>query len=202
MTSHAYRPGDSVSAARITAYCGVVIALITTIGGIATLVLDRNSVDSKGQLTAAVTSAAITSAPTATSLPNGRPDTGLRFSPLINGKLTVSGSTLNDVTGMYVVIGPKSSGGYDTGCGNVVNQRWQTEVTTDVSWPSYPLVTVPAYGSCVVATSASAFKFTFQGTETPTPPPSDEILECAKQNGPSCFDRPGFGSPTIYEPNQ
>src|SRR5882757_5722609 len=99
MTSHAYRPGDSVSAARITAYCGVVIALITTIGGIASLVLNRNSVDSKGPLTAAITSAAITSAPTATSLPNGAPDTGLRFSPLINGKLTVSGSTLNDVTG-------------------------------------------------------------------------------------------------------
>jgi hypothetical protein len=116
----------------------------------------------------------------------------------------VSGSALKDVIGMYVVIGPKSSsGGYDTGCGNVVNQRWQTEVTTDASWPNYPLVTVPAYGSCVVATSASAFKFTFQGTETTTPPPPpDQILDCVKQNGPSCFNGPGFGPPTTYQPNQ
>lgn len=128
MASHAHRPGDSVSAARITAYCGVAAALITTIGGIIGLVVNRNSIDPKGPPTVPITSAAITSAaitptPTATSLSNGAPDSGLRFSPLINGKLTVSGSALKDVIGMYVVIGPKSSsGGYDTGCGNVVNQ--------------------------------------------------------------------------------
>ena len=102
---------------------------------------------------------------------------------------------------MYVVIGPKSSGGYDTGCGNVVNQRWQTDVTTDASWPNYPLVTVPTYGACVVGASASALKFIYQGTETTTPPP-DQILDCAEQNGLSCFNGPGFGPPTTYEPNQ
>ena len=146
-------------------------------------------------ITSAASHRRLTPTPTTTSLSNGAPDTGLRFSPLINGKLTVSGSAQKDVIGMYVVIGPKSSGGYDTGCGNVVNQRWQTDVTTDASWPNYPLVTVPAYGSCVVATSASALKFTFQGTETTTPPP-DQILDCAKQNGLSCFNGPGFGPPT------
>ena len=197
MASHAHRPGDSVSAARITAYCGVAVALITTIGGI--IVVNHKPVPITS---AAITSAAITPTPTATSLSNGAPDTGLRFSPLINGKLTVSGSAQKDVIGMYVVIGPKSSSAtYDTGCGNVVNQRWQTEVTTDASWPTYPLVTVPAYGSCVVGASASALKFAYQGTETTTPPP-DQILDCAEQNGLSCFNGPGFGPPTTYEPNQ
>ena len=53
-----------------------------------------------------------TTAPTATSLATGGPDTGLRFSPLTNGKLTVSGSAQKDIVGMYVMIGPKPLGGY------------------------------------------------------------------------------------------
>ncbi len=51
---------------------------------------------------------------TTTSLSTGRPDTGLTFSPLTNGKLTVSGSAQKDVVGMYVVIGPKPLGRYDS----------------------------------------------------------------------------------------
>ena len=135
-------------------------------------------------------------------------DAGLRFSPIINGKLTVSGSAQKDVNGMYVVIGPKPSGGFDTGCGNVVNQHWQAEVATDPSWQQYPLVTVPYYGSSCGATSASAYnasayKFTFQGTEptTPPPPPRDQNLDCAAQHGPSCLSGPGFGPPSTYQPN-
>jgi hypothetical protein len=105
---------------------------------------------------------------------------------------------------MYVMIGPKPLGGYDTGCGNVTDQRWQAQVATDASWPNYPLVTVPAYGSCVSTTGASALKFTFQGTgTTTTPPPTPgQILDCTKQYGPSCLTGPGFGSPTTYQPNQ
>jgi hypothetical protein len=208
MASHAHRPSYS-GGANITA---VVVALITTIGGITGLVLTRNSSDSGGPPTVPTTSvpmtsaAAITQTPTTTSLANGARNTGLRFSPLTNGKLTVSGSADKDVIGMWVMIGPKSSPDvrYDAGCGNVVNGLWQTEVTTDASWQNYPLVTQPTYDSCVVATSASAFKFTFQlpGTTTVPPPSPDQILDCVKQNGPSCFSGPGFGPPTTYEPNQ
>lgn len=197
MASHSHHPSDAVSAARITAYCGVVAALITTIGAI--IVVNHNSINFKEPPTAA-----ITPTPTATSLP-GAPNTELRFSPLINGKLTVSGSAPKDVNGMFVIIGPRSSPGrYDMGCGNVVNQRWQTEITTDTSWPNYPLVTQASYGSCPVVTSERAFKFTFHGTETtPLPPPSpDQILDCVKQNGPSCLNGPGFLPPTTYQPNQ
>jgi hypothetical protein len=194
MASHVHGPDQSLSAARITAYSGVAVALIGLTGGVIHLVGDD------GGRSMPVTSAVATSAPTTTSL-KGTPDTGLRFSPLVDGKLVVSGSTVNDATGMYVVIGPKSSGGYDTGCGNVVDQRWQTEVTTDASWPNYPLVTVPAYGSCVGTTKASAYRFTFQDSATTTPS-APYPADCVRLYGASCFTGPGYGPPTTYQPRQ
>ncbi|OBI46344.1 hypothetical protein A5706_29885 [Mycobacterium sp. E796] len=142
--------------------------------------------------------------PTTTTLSNGAPGAGIRVSPLINGKLTVSGSAQESVSGMYVLIGPKPSGGYDTGCGNVVHQQWEAEVATDASWQKYPLQTVPAYGACERGTTAKGFKFTLQGTDpttSPSPVPAD-VLKCAAQFGPSCFHDPNFGPPSVYQPNQ
>jgi hypothetical protein len=194
--------GDPVRVAKIAGLFAIGAAMIGAIPTSISL-LSHETVDSKPP----PPTIAATPTPTATSLSNGAPDTGLRFSPVNNGKLTVSGSAQKDVIGMYVVIGPKSSsGGYDTGCGNVVNQHWQAEVATDESWPKYPLVTIPAFSSCVGAASEareSVFKFTFQGTgpTTSPPPPPDRILHCAKQNGPSCFKGPGFGPPTTFQPN-
>ena len=195
MASHAHSPGDPVSAAKITAYGTVGVAIIGLIT--AAVGLLKPGTDSE------VPPPTNSTASTVTPL-----DAGLRFSPIINGKLTVSGSAQKDVNGMYVVIGPKPSGGYDTGCGNVVNQHWQAEVATDPSWQQYPLVTVPYYGSSCGATSesaynASAYKFTFEGTEptTPPPPPPDQNLDCAKQFGPSCLNGPSFGPPSTYQPN-
>jgi hypothetical protein len=205
MASHAHHPGDPISAVKKG---GIAAVLIATVGSIVVAVVNMISSVDTAELKASKGPPPPTAAPppTTTNLPNGAPDTALRFSPLTNGKLTVSGSAPKDVIAIYVEIGPKSSsGGYDTGCGNVVNQRWQAEVPTDASWPNYPLVTIPAYvSSCVGATSASALKFTFQetGPTTPPPPPPDQILDCAKQNGPSCFNGPGFGPPTTYQPNQ
>jgi hypothetical protein len=186
--------GDNpLSVAKISGLFVVGAALITTIPTSISLL----SHDTNPPLTTAVAT------PTTTSLSNGAPDTGLRFSPLTNGKLTVSGSAQKDVVGMYVMIGPKPLGEYDTGCGNVADGRWQAEVSTDASWPKYPMVTVPAYGSCIGATSARPLNFTFQGSETTTPSlPPGQILDCTKQNGPSCLTGPGFGPPTTYQPNQ
>ena len=200
MASHAHDPGgSSISAVKMG---GIAVALITTVGGIIVAVVNQ-----VGSVDVASKGATASQGPTptiSTATNQAQPDAGLRFSPLINGKLTVSGSAEKDVIGMYVVIGPKLSGGYDTGCGNVVDQRWQAEVATDPSWPQYGVVTVPAYGSCVVATRASAYKFTFQGTEptTPPPPPPNQVLDCAAQFGPSCFNGPGFGPPSTYQPKQ
>ena len=201
MATQARGPGSTVSGAKLGVYGGIATALITTVGGIIVAVMNHpgSSVDPVSKESPSTNS-------TASNEP--RPDAGLRFSPIINGKLTVSGSAQEDVNGMYVVIGPKPSGGYDTGCGNVVNQHWQAEVATDASWQQYPLVTVPYYGSSCGATSASAYnasayKFTFQRTEptTPPPPPPDQNLDCAAQHGPSCLTGPGFGPPSTYQPN-
>jgi hypothetical protein len=194
MASHAHSPGDSVSVAKLGLFGTIGAA---TIGAVTTLVVgmsNRNDVDIVPTGSTPTISAAPTEVP---------PDAGLRFSPVINGKLTVSGSAQKDVNGIYVVIGPKASGQYDTGYGNVVNQQWQAEVPTDPSWQQYPLVTIPYYGSSGVARSASAYKFTFQGTEPTTPPapPPHQILDCAAQHGPSCFNGPGFGPPSPYHPN-
>jgi len=201
MATQVRRPGSTVSGAKLGVYGGIATALITTVGGIIVAVMNHpgSSVDPGSKV----------STPTISTASNeARPDAGLRFSPIINGKLTVSGSAQKDVNGMYVVIGSKPSGGYDTGCGNVVNQHWQADVATDPSWQQYPLVTVPYYGSSCGATSASAYnasayKFTFQGTEptTPPPPPPDQNLDCAAQHGPSCLNGPGFGPPSTYQPN-
>ena len=184
---------NTLSVAKISGLFVVGAALITTIPTSISLL----SHDTNPPPTTAV------AAPTTTSLSNGATDTGLRFSPLTNGKLTVSGSAQKDVVGMYVMIGPKPLGGYDTGCGNVADGRWQADVSTDASWPKYPMVTVPAYGSCIGATSARPLNFTFQGSETTTPSlPPGQILDCTKQSGPSCLNGPGFGPPTTYQPNQ
>lgn len=104
--------GDNpVSVAKISGLCVVVAALIGVVPTSISL-LSHDEID-KPPLTNAVTT------PTTTSLSTAGPDTGLTFSPLTNEKLTVSGSAQKDVVGMYVVIGPKPLGGYDTGCGNV-----------------------------------------------------------------------------------
>jgi hypothetical protein len=192
MATQARGPGSTVSGAKLGVYGGIATALITTVGGIIVAVMNRP-----------VDPVPPGSTPTTVSTPTISAGAGLSFSPVINGKLTVSGSAQKDVNGIYVVIGPKASGQYDTGYGNVVNQQWQAEVPTDPSWQQYPLVTIPYYGSSGVARSASAYKFTFQGTEPTTPPapPPHQILDCAAQHGPSCFNGPGFGPPSPYHPN-
>lgn len=194
MASHAHSPGDSVSVAKLSLFGTIGAA---TIGAVTTLVVGMSKDNDAPTVPEGPT-------PTISTVSNEEPlGAGLRFSPVINGKLTVSGSAQKDVNGMYVVIGPKPSGRYDTGYGNVVNQHWQAEVATDPSWQQYPLVTVPYYGSSDGATSASAYTFTFQGTEPTTPPPPapDHILDCAAQHGPRCFNGPGFGPPSTYQPN-
>lgn len=196
MASQAHAPGHSSSATTVIGFIGSAAALITAVGGF--IALADNIFDPKDP-------PPVTAAPTTTSLPAGGPGTGLKFSPLTDGKLTVSGSAQNDVAGMYVFIGPKSTeGGYDFGCGDVVNQKWEVEVATDGSWPSYPLETKPAYGSCPGAARASALAFGLPRNEPPPPPPPspDQTTECLKLYGPNCLSGPGFGPPTTYTPDQ
>ena len=197
MASHAQDPGNPMSVAKITGLFAVGAAIIGAIPTSISL-LSHEASNSK------VSSSTVAAPSTTTTLSNGQADTGIRVSPLKDGKLTVSGAAQASVSGMYVLIGPKPSGGYDTGCGNVVDQQWQAEVVTDASWQKYPLQTFPAYRACERGTRAIAQKFIFQGTEPTTPPPPvpADVLTCAAQYGPRCFDSPNFGPPSVYQPNQ
>jgi len=189
MASQAHSTSDPVSVAKLGLFGTIGAAII---GAATTLVVQMSNHDE------ASNSGPISAASSETPMSGG-----LSFSPVINGTLTVSGSAQKDVNGMYVVIGPKPSGRYDTGYGNVVNEHWQAQVATDPSWQQYPVVTIPYYGSNPSAARPSAYKLTLQGFDptTPPPPPPDQKLECAAQQGPSCLSGPGFGPPSTYQPN-
>jgi hypothetical protein len=188
MASQAHSTGDSISVAKLGLFGTIGGAIITAV---TTLVVNHSN-----------HTEAITNESKSTSSVEAPPG-GLSFSPVTNGTLTVSGSAQKDVNGMYVVIGPKPSGRYDTGYGPVVNQRWQAEVPTDPSWQQYSVVTIPYYGSTADAARPSAYRFTVQGFDpTTTPPaPPDQKLNCAAQQGPSCLTGPGFGPPSTYQPD-
>src|SRR5271166_2463546 len=201
MASHAHGPGDSMSAAKLTLYGSIGTALIGAAAGI--IVGVTNNTVSKGRPPTIITPAATTITPTASQVSDrGSAD---QFVISGTGDVTVSGSAQQDVKGMFVLIGPKPSGGYWVGYANVLDQQWQADVPTDPPWQNYTIRAYPYYGPSGGATSPNPLKFTFQGTEPttpPPPPPPDQIANCAVQFGPSCFNGPGFGPPSVYQSNQ
>jgi hypothetical protein len=193
-TSHAHDPGDPVSAARITAYGGVGVALIGAIAAIITGVVNHYSV-STGPTPTTI------SHPTLTRISN----LGSVDKVEINGsgtEVTVTGSAVQDVDNVAVLIGPRESGGqqYWANVGNVSNQQWKLSVATEPHLPQP--YTIEARYHRVSGASPSAFKLTFQGTEPTTPPPpspTNQIVNCAEQFGPNCFSGPGWGPPSVYQ---
>ena len=205
MASHARGPGsDSVSGAKLGLYGTIGTAIIGAVTTIVIGVLNHphSSGVSTGPPPTAITPAAMTITPTASR----SSDSGSAYRFVIGGTgdVTVSGSAQPDVMGMYVLIGPKPSGGFWGAYANVLNQQWQADVLTDPPWQNYPIEVHPYYGPSGGATRPNALKFTFQGTgpTTPPPPPPDEILKCAEKFGPSCFNGPEFGPPSVYQSNQ
>ena len=198
MASHAHGPGDSGS--KLTLYGSIGTALIGAAAVIIVGVMDHDPVS-----TVSIT----------------RSD-HVSFNQLQmkgTGGVTVSGFTENDVnaTGVFVAIGPKPSGGYWSGFGKVENQHWQADVATDPPWQDYTISAAYYYGppgaaSPAVApagrrlvsetTSQSALMFAFKPGPTTPPPPPDQLVTCVEQFGPSCFDGPEFGPPSVYQPNQ
>jgi hypothetical protein len=205
MASHAHRPGDSVSAAKITAYGVVAAAVIALVGTIIVALSNDKPVPPP--------------VPSASTASKGSTWTTFTPTPVIQGpdqspvdkyaindsgtEVTVWGHADKDVDGMFVLIGPKPSGGYWPAFANVFNQQWQADVPTEpqISQPYkiWAISHTPSSG----AASPNALKFTFQGTQPTTtpPPPPDPLLNCAAQNGPSCFTGPGFGPPSVYQSN-
>jgi hypothetical protein len=201
MATHAHHPGDTVSGAKLGVYGAIATTLITAVGGIIVAVMNHSgsSVDIRSK-----ESTATTITPTASQVSDR--SSADQFVISGTGDVTVSGSAQQDVNRMFILIGPKPSGGYWTGYADVLNKHWKANVATDPPWQNYTIQVFPYNGPSGGTTSPNAFKFTFQGTETttqsPSPPPQDQIMHCAAQFGPSCLHGPGFGPPSVYQPNQ
>ncbi|MGU3502407.1 hypothetical protein [Mycobacterium sp. C31M] len=136
-----------------------------------------------------------------------------------------------NATGVVVSIGPKPAGGYWYGFGDISNSQWDADVRTEPPWQNYEISAAYYYGdlggavqavpaphvSPDQASPASAqSKKSMSGYASPRelmfhlePPPttspsapSDELMRCVEQFGPSCFNGPEFGPPSTYQPNQ
>jgi hypothetical protein len=196
-----------VSAAKITTYGVVAAAVIAAVASIIVALSNRKPVPppvpSSGTAPKGSTWTTFTPTPVSQGSPQGPVD---KYAVNDSGtEVTVWGHADKDVDGMFVLIGPKPSGGYWPAFTNVFNQQWQADVATEpqISQPYqiWAISHTPTGG----AASETALKFTFPETEpttTPPPPPDQQLLNCAAQNGPSCFTGPGFGPPSVYQPNR
>jgi hypothetical protein len=199
MTTHAHGPGDSVSAAKLSLYGSIGTALIAAVSAIIVGVVNHDG----GTVSKESTSTTFT--PTALSEVSDR---GSFDKVAINDsgtEVTVSGRAEKDVNRVFVLVGPKPSGGYWVGFADVLNQQWQADVQTEPRIPQPYTIAAYYYGPSGGGASQGATKFTFQPTEPTTPPsapPADQIVDCAVQFGPSCFTDPGFGPPSVYKSNQ
>jgi hypothetical protein len=196
MTSHAQDSTDSVSAARITAYGTVGVAIIGAIAALLNTVVSHDNAPT----------AATGPAPTTISHPpmTQTSNLGSVDKVEINGsgtEVTVTGSAERGVDSVVVLVGPRESGGqYWANVGSVSNQRWKLSVATDPRLPEPYTIEARYHSVSGTAVRPSAFTFTLQGTEPTTtpPPPSNQIVNCAEQFGPNCFNGPGWGPPSVY----
>ncbi len=219
MASHAHGPGDSGS--KLALYGSIGTALIVAAAFIIVGMMNHDPVFP-------VSTTSSTPAPG----PPPKPDY-VSFNKLQmneTGGVTVSGVAEKDVnaTGVVVAIGPKPSGGYWSGFGNVLGQHWQADVAIDPPWQNYTISAAYYYGRpggappvpkatsepAVPAvapagrlvsetTRQSALMVAFDpGPTTSPPPPPDQLVTCVEQFGPSCFNGPEFGPPSVYQPNQ
>jgi hypothetical protein len=226
MASHANSSNDTVSVAKLGLYGTIGAAIISAVTTTVVGVLNNNGSD------ATVSNGPPPTTITPTAIQVSDRGSANQFVISATGEVTVSGSAQEDVNGMFVLIGPKPSGGYWGSYANVVNEQWQADVATDPPWQNYTISAYPYYASSGGAApspgappapnttsqpavpagrlvsetaSQSALKFAFQPEPTTPPPPPpvpDDLLNCAVQFGPSCFTGPGFGPPSVYQPKQ
>ena len=201
MATHAHDPGNSFSAAK---QGGIAVAVITTVGGIIVAALNQIGVFDKGPSPSAGPAPTTISNPPQQTSPLGSMD-----KVEINAagtEVTVTGSARKDVDSVAVMVGPRQSGGqYWASQASVFNQQWKVEVATDPRLPQPYTIDTRYHSVSGGAASESAFKFTFfQGTEPTTPPaPPNQIVNCAEQNGPNCFNGPGWGGPpSVYQSSE
>jgi hypothetical protein len=209
MATHAHDTGNSaLSAAKITAYGAVGAAII---GAAATTIVARSSGHSSPPLTTPTVSSSVAASkePTWTTVTptpvSPGAEQGLVDKYAINDSGTevkVWGHADKNVDGVFVLVGPKPVG-FWPGFTTVFDQQWEADVPTEPQIsPGYKIWAYP-HTPTGGAARPNAFKFTFQdpGSTTPSPPP-DQIMNCAAQHGPDCFNGPGWGPPSVYQPNQ
>ncbi|MFZ0718250.1 hypothetical protein [Mycobacterium sp.] len=202
MATHAHDPGNSLSASK---QGGIAVAVITTVGGIIVAGLNQIGVFDKGSPPPMEPTPTTISNPPQQTSPMGSMD-----KVEINAagtEVTVTGSARKDVDSVAVMVGPRQSGGqYWASQASVFNQQWRVEVATDPRLPQPYTIDTRYHSVSGGAASESAFKFTFfQGTgaTTTTPPPTNQIVNCAEQNGPNCFNGPGWGGPpSVYQSSE
>jgi hypothetical protein len=200
MATHAHEPGNSFSAAK---QGGIAVAVITTVGGVIVAALNQVGVFHKESSPPPPPTPTTISSPPQQTSPLGSMD-----KVEINAAgtaVTVTGSARKDVDSVAVMVGPRQSGGqYWANQGNVFNEQWKVEVAVDPRLPQPYTIDTRFHTVSVGAATASAYKFTFfQGTDptTPTQPPN-QIVNCAEQQGPDCFNGPGWGGPpSVFKSN-
>jgi hypothetical protein len=202
MATHALDTGGSTSAAK---QGGIAVAVITAVGGITVAALNLIGVfDQAPAHPSSPPPTTISKPPMQQISPLGSVD---KVEINASGtEVTVTGSARKDVDSVAVMVGPRQSGGqYWANQANVFNQQWKVEVATDPHLPQPYTIDTRYHSVSGGAASESAFKFTFfQGTEstTPPPPPTNQIVNCAEQFGPNCFNTPGWGGPpSVYQSN-
>jgi hypothetical protein len=223
MASHAHNPGDSRRTPKAKLYGGIAAALITAGTPIGVAVVNHIGSDSPpiGSVSTAPTppppvpSGATASKPsepsTWTTITPTPVSQGSDQGPVDKYAINASGTEVKvwghadrDADGMIVLIGPQPSGGFWPAFANVVNHQWQADVKTDPQisegYKVWAIPHTPSGG----APGQSPVKFTFQATgpTSTTPPPPPAIMNCAAQHGPDCFTGPGWGPPSVYQPNQ
>lgn len=217
MSSHAYNPRNSRATPKVKLYGGIAAALITAGTPIGVALVNHigsgsppiGSVSTPPTVTNGATASMPSTWTTITPTPVSQgSDQGPVDKYAINASGTevkVWGHADKDADGMIVLIGPQSSGGFWPAFANVVNHQWQANVKTDPQISEgYRVWAIPHIpgGS---APGQIPVKFTFQATgptSTTPPPPPGQLMECAAQHGPDCFNGPGWGPPSVYQPNR
>jgi hypothetical protein len=121
-----------------------------------------------------------------------------------NSEVAVNGSATAGIDEVAVLISPRPFGGkYWVDTAKVVDGAWDVTVKTDPSLPKpYAVQAIPHYGhrnSALGASSIDMYSFGSGDTPAPPPPSLEDPLQCAVQNGASCFDGPGWGTPVVRQ---
>jgi hypothetical protein len=116
-------------------------------------------------------------------------------------EISVTGISAKDVEGLVVGIGPRPGGEYWTAPATVANGEWTAVVTTDSGLPSDYKMKV-WYRIRPSESKGAGLTFRLDPPPpSPSPSPSSpaDIAACAAQHGDACFNQPGWQQPSVYQ---